>query len=50
MRKAPRRAKAEGAQMLVAGAFGHARLREFIFGVATRTFLNSERPSLFLSH
>jgi nucleotide-binding universal stress UspA family protein len=39
-----------GAEILVAGAFGHPRLQEFIFGGATRTMLNSERPSLFLSH
>jgi nucleotide-binding universal stress UspA family protein len=39
-----------GADILVAGAFGHPRLQEFIFGGATRTLLNSERPSLFLSH
>jgi len=39
-----------GADILVAGAFGHPRLQEFIFGGATRTMLNSERPSLFLSH
>jgi nucleotide-binding universal stress UspA family protein len=43
-------AETAGAQILVAGAFGHPRLKEFIFGGATRTFLNSERPSLFLSH
>ena len=43
-------AEAAGAEILVAGAFGHPRLQEFIFGGATRTFLNSERPSLFLSH
>jgi nucleotide-binding universal stress UspA family protein len=36
--------------ILVAGAFGHPRLQEFIFGGATRTMLNAERPSLFLSH
>jgi len=36
--------------ILVAGAFGHPRLQEFIFGGATRTFLNSDTPSLFLSH
>jgi nucleotide-binding universal stress UspA family protein len=41
---------AAGADILVAGAFGHPRLQEFIFGGATRTLLNSERPSLFLSH
>ena len=38
------------ADILVAGAFGHPRLQEFIFGSTTRTLLNSERPSLFLSH
>jgi nucleotide-binding universal stress UspA family protein len=43
-------AKAAGADLLVAGAFGHPRLREFIFGGATRTFLNADSPSLFLSH
>jgi nucleotide-binding universal stress UspA family protein len=41
--------KAE-AEILVAGAFGHPRLQEFIFGGTTRSLLNSERPSLFLSH
>jgi nucleotide-binding universal stress UspA family protein len=40
----------ERADILVAGAFGHPRLQEFIFGGTTRTLLNSERPSLFLSH
>jgi nucleotide-binding universal stress UspA family protein len=39
-----------GADVLVAGAFSHTRLREFIFGGATRAFLGSESPSLFLSH
>jgi len=43
-------AKAVSADLLVAGAFGHARLREFIFGGATRTFLAADGPSLFLSH
>lgn len=43
-------AKAAAADILVAGAFGHPRLREFIFGGATRTFLNADAPSLFLSH
>jgi nucleotide-binding universal stress UspA family protein len=35
---------------MVAGAFGHPRLQEFIFGGVTRVLLNAERPSLFLSH
>lgn len=43
-------AKGVGANILVAGAFGHPRLQEFIFGGTTRTLLNSEGPSLFLSH
>ncbi|MBL8771323.1 MAG: universal stress protein [Phenylobacterium sp.] len=43
-------ASAAGADILVAGAFGHPRLQEFIFGGTTRTLLNSDSPSLFLSH
>jgi nucleotide-binding universal stress UspA family protein len=40
-----------GANLLVAGAFGHPRLQEFIFGGTTRSFLNAnDAPSLFLSH
>lgn len=39
-----------GADILVAGAFGHPRLQEFIFGGTTRTLLNTDGPSLFLSH
>ncbi|ODT86642.1 universal stress protein [Phenylobacterium sp. SCN 70-31] len=39
-----------GADILVAGAFGHPRLQEFIFGGTTRTLLGSDGPSLFLSH
>ena len=38
------------ADILVAGAFGHPRLQEFIFGGTTRTLLNADSPSLFLSH
>lgn len=43
-------ARDTGANLLVAGAFGHPRLQEFIFGGTTRTLLNSDGPSLFLSH
>jgi nucleotide-binding universal stress UspA family protein len=44
-------AKTVGADLLVAGAFGHPRLQEFIFGGATRSLLNAaDGPSLFLSH
>ena len=43
--------KRVAANVLVVGAFGHPRLQEFIFGGATRTFLNAaDGPSLFLSH
>lgn len=44
-------AKDVQAGLLVAGAFGHPRLQEFIFGGTTRSFLNANgAPSLFLSH
>ena len=43
-------ARAIGAGILVAGAFGHPRLQEFIFGGTTRSLLNADQPSLFLSH
>ncbi|MFI4974188.1 MAG: universal stress protein [Caulobacterales bacterium] len=43
-------ARSVEANILVAGAFGHPRLQEFIFGGTTRTFLNADGPSLFLSH
>ena len=43
-------AQAEGAGLVVAGAFGQSRLREFIFGGTTRALLQAERPSLFLAH
>lgn len=43
-------AKTAQADILVAGAFGHPRLQEFIFGGTTRTLLNCDAPSLFLSH
>lgn len=46
-------AAAEGKQagLLVAGAWGHSRLRETVFGGATRSFLRSPGgPSLLLAH
>lgn len=44
-------AQSLGAGMLVAGAFGHPRFQQFIFGGATRTLMQAEDgPSLFLSH
>ncbi len=46
-----RAARDAGANLLVAGAFGHPRLQEYIFGGTTRAFLNAtDAPSLFLSH
>lgn len=37
--------------LLVCGAYGHSRAREFVFGGATRTLLSTTTsPSLFLSH
>ncbi len=46
-------AAAEGLQagLFVAGAWGHSRLRETVFGGATRSFLRREDgPSLLLAH
>ncbi len=43
--------QAAGARMLVAGAFGHPRFQQFIFGGTTRHLMQSENgPSLFLAH
>lgn len=40
-----------GADLLVMGAFGHSRIREFLFGGVTRYFLEAEDvPALFLAH
>ncbi|HEY2707175.1 MAG TPA: universal stress protein [Caulobacteraceae bacterium] len=50
---APRLLKAAvetGANLLVAGAFGHPRLQEFVFGGTTRVFLSASAPSMFISH
>jgi nucleotide-binding universal stress UspA family protein len=42
---------AAGAGMLVAGAFGHPRFQQFIFGGTTRHLMQAEGgPSLFLAH
>lgn len=43
-------ARSEDAGLIVAGAFGKSRLREFIFGGTTRDLLYADRPSLFLAH
>jgi nucleotide-binding universal stress UspA family protein len=40
-----------GAGLLVAGAFGHARVLEALFGGATRTLLDDDQgPHLFIAH
>jgi nucleotide-binding universal stress UspA family protein len=39
-----------GADMLVAGGYGHSRLREALFGGVTRTLLSSQTLPMFLSH
>lgn len=38
------------ADLLVMGAYGHSRLREFVLGGATREILSSTRIPLFVSH
>ena len=44
------RADSHKADLLVMGAFGHSRLREFVFGGATRRVLDASAIPLFLSH
>jgi len=40
-----------GAQLLVMGAYGHSRMREFLFGGVTRYFLEQpDGPALLLAH
>ena len=40
-----------GAQLLVMGAFGHSRVREFLFGGVTRSMLEMKHgPALLLAH
>jgi len=39
-----------GADMIVAGAWGHSRAREYIFGGTTRTLLNNMTVPVWLSH
>ena len=46
-----READRQGVGLLVAGAYGHSRLRQSVFGGATRAFLESETgPHLLLAH
>jgi nucleotide-binding universal stress UspA family protein len=39
-----------GADLIVAGGYGHSRLREFAFGGVTRTLLTTMTVPVFLSH
>ena len=40
-----------GAQLLVMGAFGHSRVREYLFGGVTRSMLEMRHgPALLLAH
>ena len=40
-----------GAQLLVMGAFGHSRMRQYLFGGVTRHFLEeASGPALLLAH
>jgi len=39
-----------GAQYLVSGAYGHSRLREFVFGGTTRALLQKTKLNLFMAH
>jgi nucleotide-binding universal stress UspA family protein len=45
-----RLAKAGGADLIVAGAYGHSRLGEWAFGGVTRDLLTSSPVCCLLSH
>jgi nucleotide-binding universal stress UspA family protein len=38
------------ADLIIAGAYGHSRLREFLFGGATRDLLANDRFAVLMSH
>ena len=41
----------KGADLIVAGAYGHSRLREFVFGGVTRSLFQAvDGPSLLAAH
>lgn len=40
----------EGADLIIAGAYGHSRFREWVLGGATRDFLMSMPRCIFLAH
>lgn len=43
-------AQSAGADLLVMGAYGHSRLKEFVLGGATKEILNTSRIPLLMSH
>jgi nucleotide-binding universal stress UspA family protein len=43
-------AKMQDAGLIVAGGYGHARMREWIFGGVTRDLLNQNKRAVLLSH
>ncbi|HMO41774.1 MAG TPA: universal stress protein, partial [Phenylobacterium sp.] len=44
------RAQAIGADLIVTGAYGQSRLREWVFGGVTRRLMDEPRTWLFMSH
>ncbi|MEO1161475.1 MAG: universal stress protein, partial [Pseudomonadota bacterium] len=44
------RAEDVGADLLVMGAYGHSRVREFVFGGATEHVLNNMTVPVLMSH
>jgi nucleotide-binding universal stress UspA family protein len=40
----------QGADLIVMGAYGHNRLREFIFGGATRQILQDMKMPVYMAH
>jgi nucleotide-binding universal stress UspA family protein len=42
--------RSQNADLLVMGAFGHSRVRDFVLGGATRSMLRQPALPLFLSH
>ena len=43
-------AESTGADLIVAGAWGHQRLRELIFGGVTRKLISNQKKVVFLAH
>ena len=43
-------AQSHDSDLLVMGAFGHSRLREFVLGGATRSMMSRPPLPIFLSH